>query len=54
MLLLDLRAADKFAAGHIPRALSLPVTQLNKYKEADFPEYKGALIFFYGDNQADV
>ncbi|MHB8122306.1 MAG: rhodanese-like domain-containing protein [Desulfuromonadaceae bacterium] len=54
ILLLDLRAADKFSAGHIPRALSLPVTQLNKYKEADFPEYKGALIVFYSDNQADV
>ena len=54
ILLLDLRAADKFAAGHIPRALSLPVTQLNKYKESDFPEYKGALIVFYSDNQAEV
>ena len=54
ILLLDLRAADKFSAGHIPRALSLPVTQLNKYKESDFPEYKGALIVFYSDNQAEV
>jgi len=54
ILLLDLRAADKFAAGHIPRALSLPVADLAKYKEADFPEYKGSLIVFYSDNQADV
>lgn len=54
ILLLDLRAADKFAAGHIPRALNLPAADLGKYKESDFPEYKGSLIVFYSDNQADV
>lgn len=54
ILLLDLRAADKFAAGHIPRALNLPVAELGKYKESDFPEYKGSLIVFYSDNQVDV
>jgi len=54
ILLLDLRAADTFAAGHIPRAFNLPVASLDKYKEADFPDYKGSLIVFYSDSQADV
>jgi len=52
--LLDLRAADKFAAGHIPRAMSLPVTSLEKYQEANWPSFKGAAIVFYSDNQADI
>ena len=52
--MLDLRAADKFAAGHIPRAMSLPVTSLDKYQEANWPSFKGAPIVFYSDNQADI
>jgi rhodanese-related sulfurtransferase len=31
ILLLDLRSADKFAAAHIPRALSLPAANMDKY-----------------------
>lgn len=54
ILLLDLRSADKFAAGHIPRALSLPAANLDKYQEANWPSFKGAPIVFYSDNQADV
>jgi rhodanese-related sulfurtransferase len=54
ILLLDLRPADKFAAGHIPRALNLPAADLGKYQEKNFPEYKGSLIVFYGDNQGEV
>jgi len=52
--LLDLRPADKFAAGHIPRALNLPAANLDKYQEANWPSFKGAAIVFYSDNQADV
>lgn len=54
ILLIDLRSADKFAAGHIPRAVNLPVAQLENYKEADFPDYKASQIVFYSDSQADV
>lgn len=54
ILLLDLRTPDKFAAGHIPRALNLPLAELAKYQESNFPEYKGALIVYYSDNQADI
>lgn len=54
ILLLDLRPADKFAAGHIPRAMNLPVTDLDKYKEDNWPSFKGAPIVFYSDNQADI
>jgi len=53
-LLLDLRTADKFAAGHIPRALNLPAADLGKYKEENWPSFKGASIVFYSDNQADI
>ncbi|WP_414718504.1 rhodanese-like domain-containing protein, partial [Trichlorobacter sp.] len=44
ILLLDLRSADKFAAAHIPRALSLPTANLDKYQEANWPSFKGAPI----------
>lgn len=54
ILLLDLRSADKFTAGHIPRALNLPVADLDKYKEDNWPSFKGAPLVFYSDNQADV
>lgn len=54
ILLLDLRSADKFAAGHIPRALSLPASDLDRYKEDNWPSFKGAAIVFYSDNQADI
>jgi rhodanese-related sulfurtransferase len=52
--LLDLRPADKFAAGHIPRALNLPASNLEKYQEANWPSFKGAPIVFYSDKQADI
>lgn len=54
ILLIDLRPADKFAAGHIPRALNLPVANLDKYQEENWPSFKGAPLVFYSDNQADV
>ncbi|WP_277057650.1 rhodanese-like domain-containing protein [Trichlorobacter lovleyi] len=54
ILLIDLRSADKFAAGHIPRALSLPAANLDKYQEENWPSFKGAPLVFYSDNQADV
>ena len=52
--MLDLRSADKFAAGHIPRALNLPAAKLDQYKEQNWPSFKGAPIVFYSDNQADI
>ena len=54
ILLLDLRSADKFAAGHIPRALNLPAANLDTYKEENWPSFKGAPIVFYSDKQADI
>lgn len=54
ILLLDLRSADKFAAGHIPRALNLPAAKLETYKEDNWPSFKGAPIVFYSDSQADI
>lgn len=54
ILLLDLRSTDKFTAGHIPRALNLPTADLDKYKEDNWPSFKGAPIVFYSDNQADI
>lgn len=54
ILLLDLRTPEKFAAGHIPRALNLPAAKLDQYKEPNWPSFKGAPIVFYSDNQADL
>lgn len=52
--MLDLRSAEKFAAGHIPRALNLPAADLDKYKQENWPSFKGASIVFYSDNQTDI
>lgn len=52
--MLDLRSADKFAAGHIPRAMNLPAANLEKYQEANWPSFKGAPIVFYSDNKAEI
>jgi rhodanese-related sulfurtransferase len=55
ILLIDLRSPDKFAAGHIERAVNLPLADLTiKYSEATFPEYKGSLIVFTSDSMADM
>lgn len=55
ILLIDLRSADKFAAGHIERAVNIPLNDLkSRYSEATFPEYKGALIVFSSDSKEDL
>lgn len=53
-MLIDLRAANKFAVGHIPRAVNLPASALDSYKEENWPSFKGASIVFYSDSQADL
>lgn len=55
ILLIDLRPADIFAAGHIERAVNLPINELkSRYSEATFPEYKGSLIVFTSDSKKDL
>jgi rhodanese-related sulfurtransferase len=55
ILLIDLRSPAQFAAGHIERAVNLPLADLSsKYSEATFPEYKGSLIVFTSDSMADM
>jgi rhodanese-related sulfurtransferase len=54
IMLIDLRSADKFAAGHIPRAVNLPTADLGKYPEANWPAFKSAPIVFYSDNQEEI
>lgn len=55
IILIDLRSADKFAAGHMARAINIPLAELKtKYKEADLPEYKGASIVLASDNAEDI
>lgn len=34
--------------------MNLPATDLGKYKEENWPSFKGASIVFYSDNQADI
>ena len=55
ILLIDLRSPDKFAAGHIDRAVNIPFKDLEKnHGENTFPQYKGALLVFTGDNPAET
>jgi rhodanese-related sulfurtransferase len=55
ILLIDLRSPEKFAAGHMERAINLPLADLTaNYSEATFPEYKGALIVFSSDSMEEM
>jgi rhodanese-related sulfurtransferase len=55
ILLIDLRSPEKFSAGHLERAVNIPLADLTaKYSEATFPEYKGALIVFSSDSMAEM
>ena len=53
IVLIDLRTPDKVIQGHIPRAVNIPMNTL-KDAEKEFPEYKGALIVFYGVTAAEL
>lgn len=53
IVLIDLRDPEKVSQGHIPRAVNIPISTL-KDAEKEFPEYKGALIVFYGAKVADL
>lgn len=55
ILLIDLRSTDKYAAGHMAKAINIPLDVLkSKYKEANLPEYKGAAIVLTSDKAADI
>lgn len=53
IVLVDLRAPEKAAAGYIPRAVSIPLAKLEA-AEKQFPEFKGAPVVFYSDKQEDM
>ena len=53
IVLVDLRQPETVKKGHIPRAVNIPLQQLEDAEEL-FPEYKGASIVFYGDSVEDV
>lgn len=55
IVLIDLRTPATFSQGHIARAVNIPFEELRKrYTEATFPEYKGSLIVFTGDNRGEI
>lgn len=55
IILIDLRPVDKFAAGHMAKAINIPLPDLKaNYKEANLPEYKGAAIVLTSDNAEDI
>jgi rhodanese-related sulfurtransferase len=55
IVLIDLRTADKFATGHIAKAINIPIEDLkNKWTDSQFPEYKGAYIVFTSDKMPDM
>ena len=53
IVLIDLRPVDQAAGGHIPRAVNIPLAQL-KNAEKQFPEFHGAAIVFYADQDAQA
>jgi rhodanese-related sulfurtransferase len=52
IVLVDLRAAEKAAAGYIPRAVNIPAANLRN-AEKQFPEFHGAAIVFYSDKDEE-
>lgn len=55
IILIDLRPANKFATGHMAKAINIPLDVLKtKYKEANLPEYKGAAIVLTSDTPSDI
>lgn len=53
IVLIDLRSAEKARAGHIPRAVNIPIAALSA-AEKQFPEFTGAPIVFYSDRNEDL
>ncbi|MBW1703592.1 MAG: rhodanese [Deltaproteobacteria bacterium] len=52
IVLVDLRSHQAVSAGHIPRAVNIPLKELSRAKEK-FPSSKVAPIVFYSDNIED-
>ncbi|MFZ4480420.1 MAG: rhodanese-like domain-containing protein [Rhodoferax sp.] len=52
LVLIDLRAADKVASGHIPRAVNIAFANLRN-AEKQFPEFHGAPLVFYSDKDEE-
>jgi rhodanese-related sulfurtransferase len=52
IVLVDLRPAEKAAAGYIPRAVNIPAANLRN-AEKQFPEFHGAAIVFYSDKDEE-
>lgn len=53
IVLIDLRGPEAVQKGHIPRAVNIPLQQLEDAEEL-FPEYKGASIIVYGEKVEDL
>ena len=53
IVLVDLRKSSEVTNGHIPRAYSIPLTNLKESK-ALFPKSKGVPIVVYSDNNAEI
>lgn len=53
IVLVDLRGTSKVEAGYIPRAYSIPMTELEDAEDA-FPQSLGAPIYLYSDKDADI
>ena len=53
IVLVDLRSKAEYAAGHIPRAYSIPLAELAS-RENDFPNLGKAPVVVYGSNIAEA
>ena len=47
MVVVDARPASRYAQGHLPNAISIPVPKLKKEQEAVLPANKEQLLIFY-------
>ncbi len=53
LVLVDLRSAEKAAAGYIPRSVNIPAASLSK-AEKQFPDWHAVPIVFYSDSEEDL
>jgi rhodanese-related sulfurtransferase len=54
-VLLDIRPPDRFAAGHLERALNIPFRHIgSRFGKEFFPGYKPAPIVIIGDSQEEL
>lgn len=50
IVLIDTRSKEEYEAGHIPRAINIPLVSFTYDRDEDLPSYQAAPIVLYGNN----